>query len=555
MDRVSASVGLLNGVETKFEASCDVKNGGVLFALPALLVSGLLHNAKKYFQLPKGYYGLESIFILLSFLALCRIKNLESLRYSAPGEWGKLLGLDRIPEVKTLRAKIEIIAKSKDVESWSSELCKHWMAEMPESSSILYIDGHTRVYHGSQTKLPRHYVSREKLCLRATSDYWVNAMDGCPFFYTNKAVDPGMIKVIEEDIVPRLEKEVVNQPAEKKLQINPYLHRFSLVFDREGYSPDFFLRMRKKQIACITYHKFPSEDWPVEEFREKEVKLSSGHIVKMNLAERGSFLSKKIWLREIRKLSANGHQTTILSTDYCADLSKIAAMMFARWSQENFFKYMREHFSLDRLIDHKVEHIDETTQVVNPKYRKLDGEIRSIQSKLSRKLAQFGSMNLEIGLEKEKIEKFELKKSELLEQILQMQEELVKLKDLRKEIDRHIKIGDLSEEDKFKRLSTSSKHFVDTIKMIAYRAENAISEILKENMARPDESKVFARSIFNSDADIIPDEEKKELLIRLHHIANPVATQTIQKLCDELNDTEIRFPGTELQIRYEMVSN
>jgi len=164
-------------------------------------------------------------------------------------------------------------------------------------------------------------------------------------------------------------------------------------------------------------------------------------------------------------------------------------------------------------------------------------------------------MNLEIGLDKDTIEKFELKKSELLELILQMQEELVKLKYLRKKIDRHIKIGDLSEEDKFKRLSTSSKHFIDTIKMIAYRAENASSEILKENMARPDESKVFARSIFESDADIIPNEEKKELLIRLHHIANPVATQTIQKLCEELNDTKIRFPGTELQIRYEMVSN
>lgn len=364
-----------------------------------------------------------------------------------------------------------------------------------------------------------------------------------------------MIKVIEEDIIPRLETEVVNQPTKEKLLANQYLHRFSLVFDREGYSPDFFLRMRKKNIACITYHKFPGEGWPEEEFREREVKLSSGHTVKMKLAERGVFLSKKIWLREIRKISANGHQTTILSTDYNTDICSTAAIMFARWSQENFFKYMREHFSLDRLIDHKVEEIDETIQVVNPKYRKLDGEIRSSQSKLSRKLAQFGSMNLETGLDKEKIEQFEHKKSALLEQILQMQEELVSLKFQRKEIKSHIKIADLPEDEKFKRLSTSSKHFIDTIKMIAYRAEHAISATLKESMARPDESKVFARSIFQSDADIIPDHEKKELLIRLHHIANPVATKTIQKLCSELNDTKIIFPGTELLIKYEMVSN
>ena len=54
------------------------------------------------------------------------------------------------------------------------------MAATPEQAGVLYVDGHVRVYHGSQTSLPRHYVARERLCLRATTDYWVNAMDGQP---------------------------------------------------------------------------------------------------------------------------------------------------------------------------------------------------------------------------------------------------------------------------------------------------------------------------------------------------------------------------------------
>jgi hypothetical protein len=28
--------------------------------------------------------------------------------------------------------------------------------------------------------------------------------------------------------------------------------------------------------------------------------------------------------------------------------------MFARWNQENFFKYMREHYGLDRLVEHGI---------------------------------------------------------------------------------------------------------------------------------------------------------------------------------------------------------
>ena len=56
------------------------------------------------------------------------------------------------------------------------------MAADLESAATLYIDGHVRVYHGSQTPLPRHHVARERLCLRATMDYWVNAMDGTTLF-------------------------------------------------------------------------------------------------------------------------------------------------------------------------------------------------------------------------------------------------------------------------------------------------------------------------------------------------------------------------------------
>ena len=76
-----------------------------------------------------------------------------------------------------------------------------WINASPQEASILYVDGHVRVYNGQQTKLPRHYVARQRLCLRATTDYWVNAMDGQPFFLISKAVDPGLIKVLEEDKV------------------------------------------------------------------------------------------------------------------------------------------------------------------------------------------------------------------------------------------------------------------------------------------------------------------------------------------------------------------
>ena len=476
---MAASVGQLNAVEPSFVASLDVPNAGVLFALPALLVSGLLRHAGKYFQLPQGYYRLDSIFLLLGFMALSRIKKVEDLRYCPPGEWGKMLGLDRIPEVKTLRKKIGLLSNNDKPSQWASALSSEWMESDPDSAAILYIDGHVRVYSGDQTKLPKHYVARQKLCLRATVDYWVNAMDGQPFFLINKEVDPGLLKVLEDEIVPRLEGMVPNQPSQERQASDPLLHRFTLIFDREGYSPEFFLRMRDKHIACLTYHKYPGDKWPEEEFVSHQVKLASGNEVEMKIAERGTFMGKKVWVREIRKQTKSGHQTAILSTDYRSDLTVVSSAMFARWSQENFLKYMRQHYNIDRLIDYSIEEIPETTVVVNPKYRSLDTDVRRKAGILNRCRAKFCAIALTGEIEPKKVEEYQQKKGELKEEISHLEREVDKLKQERKATKKHITIAELPEDERFSRLSTKSKYLIDTIKMIAYRAETAMSNLLR----------------------------------------------------------------------------
>jgi hypothetical protein len=189
MDRVAASVGMLNGAAIEFERVQDVPDGGVLLVLPALLLLGLLSKSRENFSMSEGFYPLESIFLVLALMALGRIPSLEALRYEAPGEWGKLIGLDRIPEVRTLRQKVtELCAEPGNAQRWSSALAKQWMAEQPESAGVFYADGHVRVYHGKLTDLPRRYVARERLCLRGTTDYWSFHNLGDIFLFKMKAM-------------------------------------------------------------------------------------------------------------------------------------------------------------------------------------------------------------------------------------------------------------------------------------------------------------------------------------------------------------------------------
>jgi hypothetical protein len=546
--RVAASFGVLEAVAPDFQPALDVPNGGVLFALPALLAMGLLQATARYFTLPKGYYGLDSVLLLLAFLALARLPSLESLRYCAPGEWGKLLGLDRAPEVRTLRQKVRLLARDEQPSAWSAELCRQWMEAAPEQAATLYIDGHVRVYHGQQTKLPRHYVARQRLCLRATTDYWVNAMDGQPFLVVHQAIDPGLIKVIEQDILPRLAEQVPGQPDTAALAADPRRHRFTLVFDREGYSPDWLQRMKEQRVACLTYHKYPGENWSEDEFQTHAVTLASGQEVALQLAERGTRLSNGLWVREIRKLTERGHQTALLATDYRSALGPVAVAMFARWSQENFFKYARQHYGLDRLVDYGTEPISDPIPVVNPAYRRLDGQVRSTAGKLSRLLAQFGAMNLEQPIEPEHVEPFLQRKAALQEEIDTLQRELQARKESRKATPRHITVAELSEEDRFRQLRTQSKHLIDTIKMVAYRAETAMANGLREALGHPDEARRLLQALYTTEADLLPDPENGTLTVRLHHLANASSDAAIQKLCDELNATETMFPRTNLRL-------
>jgi hypothetical protein len=556
LERVAAALGLLNGAPIEFERVADVPEGGVLFALPALLLYGLLDKSREIFSMPEGFYPLESIFLLLALMALARIPSLESLRYVAPGEWGKLIGLDRIPEVRTLRQKLsELCSQRGRAERWSGMLAKQWMEGEAQSAGVFYTDGHVRLYHGKLTALPRRYVARERLCLRGTTDYWVNAMDGRPFFMVSYPVDPGLLNVLEHNIVPRLRVEAPSQPSEEELAADPLLSRFCIVFDREGYSPNFFARMKEQRIAVLTYHKYPAEPWPEEEFRAQWVSLVSGEVVELQLAERGVRLSNDLWVREVRQRSQSGAQSSILSTDYRSDLSRVAAAMFARWCQENFFRYMRQHYNLDRLAEYGVEPLPDTTRVINPPWRAFDSQIRSQNALLSRQRARFAEIQLAQHLEPEQVQAYELSKGQLQQAIEKRCQDIEQLKTQRKAVPKYILVKDLPEQDRFQQLRAEKKHFLDTIKLIAYRAETALAQLAREKMHRLDDGRSLIRQVFRTEVDLIPDHPNKTLTVRLHPLTAEVHDEVVKHLCQELTSTETVFPCTDLRLVYEIAGS
>lgn len=390
--------------------------------------------------------------------------------------------------------------------------------------------------------------------------------EGKPFFYVTKTVDPGLISVLENEIIPRLEHDIPNQPTQDELDADPHLSRFTIIVDRAGYSPSFFARMWKKKIAVQTYHKYPGEKWDTNEFHEYISKMPSGESINLKLAERGSYIGEgttsksktkyqAIWVREIRKLKHDDTQGSLVTTNYKSNLIQSYIEMISRWSQENFFSYMRREYNLDRLIDYGLEEINDTIRVVNPIYRKIDSEIRKLNSVLNRKKAKFAGITLEGEIETKKITDFECKKGELLEEINKLQKEIDEKKVERKKNPKHINFKDLPEECKFQQLKAGGKHLIDTIKMIAYRAETVMASIVREGMTPfgQKNARVFLREVYNSEADILVNEENKTLTVRVHHLANNSSDKILKMLCEEMTETETLYPGTDYRLVYELL--
>jgi len=296
-------------------------------------------------------------------------------------------------------------------------------------------------------------------------------------------------------------------------------------------------------------------DLPEKEFVEKEVVSPNGERALMKIAERGVYYPKeKLWLREIRKLTESGHQTALITTDYLNEAPAIAGYMFSRWSQENFFKYMMQHYGIDRLIDYEFETMDEPIKVVNPRYRELDSQIRSFNGKLSRKKISYADLVLDGDIEDKKVKDFVKEKAEIREEIDKMENKIVNLKKHRKEAGKHILFTELPENEKYKKKKKETKQFVDTIKMIAYRAETSIVSILRDFVLKHDEARSIACQIFSTDADIEPDDQKQELRIKIHNMSNPLHNRYVKKLCTVLNESETIFPGTNLRLVYDLIS-
>ena len=328
-DRVLARLGKIPEAASSFEASEAVPGAGVLLAVPALLEQGLIEvGGSVYGQLKNGFFGLRSVLLTFAFMALLRVKTPEQLTEHAPGEFGLLLGLDRAPEVKTLRRKLCEMGARGLARIFTQRLAERWAKAEPRELALLYVDGHVRPYHGRLHVLPKLHVQQRGRPMPGTKDFHVNDRRADPLFFVTAEATEGLLAMLDSTLLPEVRRLV--GPA----------RRVTIAFDREGWSPKRFATWTQQGFDILTYRKGVQSQWRKDSFDIVKGSVG-GEKVEYRLAEREVKLSNGLKVREIRRLTDDGHQTAVITTDGKLPLLSVAHRMFSRWRQENFFRYMR----------------------------------------------------------------------------------------------------------------------------------------------------------------------------------------------------------------------
>jgi len=540
-ERALAPSGLLPEAPVQFQAAQSVAKAGVLVALPALLNQGLLEVGEEvYGKLKSGYYGLTTMLLTFAVMALVRIKSAEGLTHYAPGEFGLVLGLDRAPEMKTVRRKLAELASRGQALEFSRAFAKRWSEAAADTLGYLYIDGHVRPYHGRTHKLPKTHVQRRRLCMPATTDYWVNDANAQPLMFVTAPANEGLLAMMEDELLPEIRELAGDE------------RRVTLIFDREGWSPKRFAQWQKVGFDVITYRKGKYRDWQRRCFTEVTVEIC-GRKVKYLLGERLLRVAKGFRVREIRRLCDDGHQTSVVTTRRDLPIETVALRMFTRWQQENFFRYMRHEFALDHLPSTAVEPADPERSVPNPAVKAQRRELGRVKAELTKAEQAYGQQAHENPEQKIRtVRGFKISHAELGRTIKALHAERERLAAELKATPKRVAVRETMNGAPVVQLERERKIITDTFKMVAYRAETQLANLVGPLLPyRDDEARKFMRQVFELPADLLPDHEQRTLVVRLHSMSTPRHNQVLSALCEVLSDLGVCYPGTGLRLVLE----
>jgi len=548
-ERALAAFGLIPYAPPVFTPCGRAPLAGLFLALPALAATGLLDTAHTvYGELPNGFYCLDALLCESVFRALLGEARAEGAARIDPTALGRVLGLDRAPEVKTIRRKIKYLAGVGAAGDWIAAMAARHVQERPEQAAVFYVDGHVRAYQGTR-KIAKTHVPRLKFPAPATLETWVTDAAGDPLLVV--MAEPGASLAAElRRLIPKLRALVGDD------------RRVLVGFDRGGWSPTLFadldaagfdtLTWRKGAIADIDAHAFTEHTHTDDHGRTHTWELADTE-VDLQITD-GPRKGEVFVMRQISLLdAARTRQMHILTTRTDLTPGEIRYRMGSRWRQENHYRYARLHFDFDSHDSYRAGDDDPTRMVPNPAKKAAYAQVEKARRAVH--LAQNLSDTALLAAHSPKPGTTVLLTNTMINTINTdthtANATLAAAITAHQGIPARLPLAQVHPRQKV--LDTETKMIHHAIRIAAYNTAQSLARTITTGTGysrAEDEAHTLIRTALAGSGDIIPDPTTNTLHIRLDPLPAPRHTAAINELCQVLNDTNTIYPGTSLTLRY-----
>ena len=551
-ERVLARFGLIPAAPPVFTGCARAPLAGLLLGLPALAGTGLLQTAHTvYGALPNGFYSLDTMLCESVFRALLSQARAEGAARIDPPALGRVLGLDRAPEVKTIRRKIRALAQAGTAGDWIAAMAARHVAARPEQAAVLYVDGHVRAYQGTR-KIAKTHVPRLKFPAPATVETWVSDAAGDPLLVVMAQPAASLAGELRR-LIPDLRDMVGDD------------RRVLVGFDRGGWSATLFadlhaagfdtLTWRKGVTADIDEHAFAEHSHTDEHGRTHTWRLADTEIT-LDIAD-GPRQGEVFPMRQISLFNtAATRQMHILTTRADLTPGEIRYRMGSRWRQENHYRYARIHFDLDSHDTYRATDDDPTRMVPNPAkkpaYQQVEKARRALHS------AENASDTALLDAHSPQPGTSVVLTNEMINTINADVHAAEKALDAalaaHRALPARVPLAEVNPGQQV--LDTETKLIHHAIRIAAFNTAQSLARAIVTGTGytrADDEAHTLIRTALAGSGDIIPDHHT--LHIRLDPLPAPRHTAAIDELCHALNDTNTVYPGTSLTLRYSIKSH
>ena len=560
-ERAAARAGLLECAAPVFAPAARVPLAGLFLALPALEATGLLACAKATFSaLPDGFYGLETMLLDSVLRALAGEPRAEGATRIDPAALGRVLGLDRAPEVKTIRRKIGLLAETGKAGDLLTALATHHLhsrsgdcaggdGEGGDLAAVLYVDGHVRAYQGGK-KIGKVHSTRLKFPVPATEETWVSDAHGSPVLVV--MAKPGAALTGElRALLPQLRTIIGDS------------RRVLVGFDRGGWSPALFKHMDEAGFDVLTWRKGPATDIPEDSFTEVAHVDVHGEARTWNAADTAVDLAlatgEAFRMRQITRIvpvrGGATRQIHILTTDQAMTAGEVIYRMGSRWRQENYFRYARIHFDLDSHDAYTSTDDDPERSVPNPEKKRAYQKVVAARAHFDQVLARTDAVMLAMRTPDRGAGEVMITNAmhnAVTAPLWDAEAALDRAEAAHQKIRARVPLGALSPGQQV--LDTETKLITHAIRMAAFNTATTLAREIRTNTGyarAAEEAHTLARQALTGSGDI-DTTTPGYLTIRLDPLPTARATAAIRELCQHLTTTQIRYPGTGLILRYEI---